>query len=124
MHIDSPSVNVSYIDRNGNRTEVQGKVGDNLMYLSHRHGIEMEGMCCLLDKCIRTYKKVCLLGTPSSRCKLQLKAPKIILAYKLDFLNLKELQHFKEKNVQSKELLHFFSPPRYISLLKNRYSCR
>lgn len=38
-------VNVTYIDRNGNRIEVKGKVGDNLLYLAHRHGIEMEGAC-------------------------------------------------------------------------------
>ena len=37
------SVNVTYIDRDGNRIEVKGKVGDNLLYLAHRHGIEMEG---------------------------------------------------------------------------------
>ena len=37
------SVNVTYIDRNGHRIKVKGKVGDNLLYLAHRHGIEMEG---------------------------------------------------------------------------------
>jgi len=34
---------VTYIDRDGNRIKVKGKVGDNLLYLAHRHGIEMEG---------------------------------------------------------------------------------
>ncbi|XP_078353750.1 adrenodoxin-like protein 1, mitochondrial isoform X1 [Oculina patagonica] len=38
-------VNVTYIDRDGNRIKVRGKVGDNLLYLAHRHGIEMEGAC-------------------------------------------------------------------------------
>ncbi|XP_017465851.1 PREDICTED: adrenodoxin-like protein, mitochondrial [Rhagoletis zephyria] len=38
-------VNVTYIDKDGNRTEVKGKVGDNVLYLAHRHGIEMEGAC-------------------------------------------------------------------------------
>jgi len=34
---------VIYIDRDGNRIKVKGKVGDNLLYLAHRHGIELEG---------------------------------------------------------------------------------
>ncbi|XP_022799244.1 adrenodoxin-like protein, mitochondrial [Stylophora pistillata] len=38
-------VNVTYIDRTGNRIKVRGKIGDNLLYLAHRYGIEMEGAC-------------------------------------------------------------------------------
>lgn len=38
-------VNVTYIDKDGNRINVRGKVGDNLMYLAHRHEIAMEGAC-------------------------------------------------------------------------------
>lgn len=38
-------VNVTYVDKDGNKKQVQGKVGDNLMYLAHRHEIEMEGAC-------------------------------------------------------------------------------
>lgn len=33
------------MDKDGKRTKVQGKVGDNVLYLAHRHGIEMEGAC-------------------------------------------------------------------------------
>ena len=36
-------VNVVFVDRDGERHEVKGKVGDNVLYLAHRHGIEMEG---------------------------------------------------------------------------------
>jgi ferredoxin-2, mitochondrial len=36
-------VNVTYIDKDGKRHPIKGKVGDNLMYLAHRHEIEMEG---------------------------------------------------------------------------------
>ena len=36
-------VNVVYIDRSGQRIPVRAKVGDNAMYLAHRHGIELEG---------------------------------------------------------------------------------
>ncbi|XP_071952073.1 adrenodoxin-like protein 1, mitochondrial [Antedon mediterranea] len=38
-------VNIVYVDRDGERIPVQGKVGDNVMYLSHRHGVEIEGAC-------------------------------------------------------------------------------
>ena len=36
-------VNITYIDRNGVKKPVRGKVGDNLMYLAHRYDIELEG---------------------------------------------------------------------------------
>lgn len=39
------SVNITYTDKNGKSTDVKGKVGDNVLYLAHRHGIEMEGAC-------------------------------------------------------------------------------
>ncbi|XP_029919441.1 ferredoxin-2, mitochondrial [Myripristis murdjan] len=38
-------VNVVYIDRSGQRIPVKAKVGDNVLYLAHRHGIELEGAC-------------------------------------------------------------------------------
>lgn len=38
-------VNVKYVDKEGKETKVRGKVGDNVMYLAHRYGIEMEGAC-------------------------------------------------------------------------------
>lgn len=38
-------VNITYIDKNGNKIPVRGKVGDNVLYLAHRYGIEMEGAC-------------------------------------------------------------------------------
>ena len=36
-------VNITYIDKNGTKIPVRGKVGDNVMYLAHRYGIELEG---------------------------------------------------------------------------------
>lgn len=36
-------VNVVYIDRSGQRIPVKAKVGDNVLYLAHKHGIELEG---------------------------------------------------------------------------------
>lgn len=38
------SVNVVYIDKDGNRINVRGKVGDNILYLAHRYEIPMEGL--------------------------------------------------------------------------------
>ncbi|XP_025081257.1 adrenodoxin-like protein, mitochondrial [Pomacea canaliculata] len=42
---DAEVVNITYIDKNGNATPVRGKIGDNVMYLAHRYGIEIEGAC-------------------------------------------------------------------------------
>lgn len=38
-------MNITYIDKDGKRTTVKGKIGDNVLYLAHRWGIEMEGAC-------------------------------------------------------------------------------
>ncbi|XP_053620661.1 adrenodoxin-like protein 1, mitochondrial [Plodia interpunctella] len=38
-------VNITYVDKDGKKTKVRGKVGDNALYLAHRYGIEMEGAC-------------------------------------------------------------------------------
>lgn len=38
-------VNITFIDREGKFIPVRGKIGDNVLYLAHRYGIEMEGAC-------------------------------------------------------------------------------
>ncbi|KHN88074.1 Adrenodoxin-like protein, mitochondrial [Toxocara canis] len=38
-------VNVTFILRDGTSKKVRGKVGDNVMYLAHRYGVEIEGAC-------------------------------------------------------------------------------
>ncbi|KPJ01203.1 PREDICTED: adrenodoxin-like protein, mitochondrial [Papilio xuthus] len=38
-------VNITYVDKDGKKTKVRGKVGDNVLYLAHRYGVEMEGAC-------------------------------------------------------------------------------
>jgi ferredoxin-2, mitochondrial len=38
------SVNVTYILRDGQSVKIRGKVGDNVMYLAHRHKIPIEGI--------------------------------------------------------------------------------
>ncbi|KAG0722838.1 Adrenodoxin-like protein, mitochondrial [Chionoecetes opilio] len=38
-------VNITYVDRNDNKIQVRGKIGDNVMYLAHRYNIELEGAC-------------------------------------------------------------------------------
>lgn len=41
-------VNVVYIDRSGQRIPIKAKVGDNVLYLAHKHGIDLEGQCSFL----------------------------------------------------------------------------
>lgn len=36
-------MNITFIDREGKERPVRGKVGDNVLYLAHRYGIELEG---------------------------------------------------------------------------------
>ncbi|XP_076353320.1 adrenodoxin-like protein 1, mitochondrial Ferredoxin 1 isoform X2 [Tachypleus tridentatus] len=38
-------VNVVFITKDEKRIPVRGKIGDNVLYLAHRYGIEMEGAC-------------------------------------------------------------------------------
>nr|XP_023020729.1 adrenodoxin-like protein, mitochondrial [Leptinotarsa decemlineata]XP_023020730.1 adrenodoxin-like protein, mitochondrial [Leptinotarsa decemlineata]XP_023020731.1 adrenodoxin-like protein, mitochondrial [Leptinotarsa decemlineata] len=38
-------VNIIVISKDGERIPIQGKVGDNLLYLAHRYQIPMEGAC-------------------------------------------------------------------------------
>ncbi|XP_045903920.1 ferredoxin-2, mitochondrial [Micropterus dolomieu] len=38
-------VNVVYIDRSGQRIPIKAKVGDNVLYLAHKHGVDLEGAC-------------------------------------------------------------------------------
>uniref|UniRef100_A0A1A8EY62 Ferredoxin-2, mitochondrial n=2 Tax=Nothobranchius korthausae TaxID=1143690 RepID=A0A1A8EY62_9TELE len=38
-------VNIVFIDRSGRRIPVKGKTGDNVLFLAHKHGIELEGAC-------------------------------------------------------------------------------
>ena len=42
---DDEVVNVTFIDKTGKRIPIRAKVGDNVLYLAHRHGIELEGAC-------------------------------------------------------------------------------
>ncbi|XP_043540305.1 ferredoxin-2, mitochondrial, partial [Chiloscyllium plagiosum] len=42
---NSDVVNITFIDRSGNRIPVKGKVGDNVLYLAHENGIDLEGAC-------------------------------------------------------------------------------
>ena len=44
-------MNITYIDKNGAAVPVKGKVGDNVMYLAHRCGIEIEGKNSVLIFC-------------------------------------------------------------------------
>ncbi|KAM9103544.1 ferredoxin-2, mitochondrial isoform 1-T1 [Megaptera novaeangliae] len=38
-------VNVVFVERSGQRIPVSGRVGDNVLYLAQRHGVDLEGAC-------------------------------------------------------------------------------
>ena len=38
-------VNMTYIDRDNIEHKIRGKVGDNVLFLAHRHDIDIEGAC-------------------------------------------------------------------------------
>lgn len=42
---DDEIVNITYITKDGNKIPIKGKIGDNALYLAHRHNIDMEGAC-------------------------------------------------------------------------------
>ncbi|CAF1014049.1 unnamed protein product [Adineta ricciae] len=42
---DDEVVNIVFINKDGKRIPIRGKIGDNLLYLGHRYGIEIEGAC-------------------------------------------------------------------------------
>lgn len=42
---DDEIVNITYITKDGARIPIKGKIGDNCLYLAHRHNIDMEGAC-------------------------------------------------------------------------------
>jgi len=42
---DDEVINVTFVDKTGKRIPIRAKVGDNVLYLAHRHGIELEGAC-------------------------------------------------------------------------------
>ncbi|KHJ86693.1 2Fe-2S iron-sulfur cluster binding domain protein [Oesophagostomum dentatum] len=47
-------VNVTYVLQDGTKKHVRAKVGDNVMYLAHRYGIELDGACeasCACSTC-------------------------------------------------------------------------
>ena len=35
---------ITYIDRDGKENRVTGREGDNVLYLAHRHEIDLEGL--------------------------------------------------------------------------------
>lgn len=60
-------VNIIYIDKTGKHVPIQGKVGDNVLYLAHRYGIELEGIILEPEyefwcgKQVKTIARSCLI---------------------------------------------------------------
>ncbi|KAM9514117.1 ferredoxin-2, mitochondrial [Guaruba guarouba] len=42
---EGATVNVVFVDRTGREVPVQGRVGDNVLHLAQRNGLELEGAC-------------------------------------------------------------------------------
>ncbi|KAM4643872.1 ferredoxin-2, mitochondrial [Amazona ochrocephala] len=42
---EGTTVNVIFVDRTGREVPVQGRVGDNVLHLAQRNGLELEGAC-------------------------------------------------------------------------------
>lgn len=45
MYCFQRRINVTFIDKNGVRTEVKAKEGEHSLALAKRYGVEMEGAC-------------------------------------------------------------------------------
>jgi hypothetical protein len=41
---DDDIVNITFVNKNGKHIPIRGKIGDNLLYLGHRYGVEIEGI--------------------------------------------------------------------------------
>ena len=55
-------VNMTYIDRDNIEHRIRGKVGDNVLFLAHRHDIDIEGACeAALVSHIRIYIGECTI---------------------------------------------------------------
>jgi hypothetical protein len=52
------SVNVTFITRKGERRPIRAKVGDNVLYLAHRYGIELEGQLWIVLRPRRAHAAV------------------------------------------------------------------
>lgn len=49
-----------FIDRTGKRIPVKAKVGDNVLYLAHRHGIDLEGKLYNILKHFYCFALLCM----------------------------------------------------------------
>ena len=57
---------MTIVDRDGERHEIKGKVGDNVLYLAHRYNIEMEGVCVCVHARVCVCVRVCVTSTSLS----------------------------------------------------------
>ncbi|KAM4808380.1 ferredoxin-2, mitochondrial-like [Rhinophrynus dorsalis] len=45
MENTEDTVDIVFVDRSGHRIPVKGKVGESVLYVAHRHDIDLEGAC-------------------------------------------------------------------------------
>lgn len=51
-------VNITFVDKDGKRIPVRGKIGDNVLYLAHRFGVDMEGMIRVSSQLFMTFRLI------------------------------------------------------------------
>ena len=65
-------VNITYIDRDNIEHNIEGKIGDNVLFLAHRHDIDIEGACeaALVKKSFKAFiiNKPVFLGMLHMSC--------------------------------------------------------
>ena len=61
-------MNVVYVTRKGERVAVRGKIGDNVLFLAHRYGIELEGALHSTQFTHNTAAGACEASTACSTC--------------------------------------------------------
>lgn len=62
-----------YVDRSGQRIPVKARVGDNVLYLAHKHGIDLEGEFkrLLVSVCLRfVFISSCLCSSGACEASL------------------------------------------------------
>lgn len=70
-------VNIAFINKDGKRVPIRGKIGDNLLYLGHRYGVEIEGVCvCVRENAmmiILIFLGACEASLACSTCHVYVK---------------------------------------------------
>ena len=61
-------MNVEFVDRKGVSHQIRGKIGDNVLFLAHRYGIELEGQRALSTRAPHSLTGACEASVACSTC--------------------------------------------------------